>query len=173
VQLFRSLGKALPTGVASDPEGQDTEDAELAHMLAPLGGAFGFKGAGLAGMAEILSAVLTGMKLSFDILDMGGPDMSTPREMGAFVLAIHPDAFTDRARFDAGMRRYLETLRNSPARPGATLMAPGDREWAEAARREREGVRLDPATVSAFESLAGRHGIALPFDGLAGGAAPG
>ena len=163
IQLYRSLGRPLPAGVASNGDGRDTQDAGLAEMLAPLGGAFGFKGAGLAGMAEIFSAALTGMKLSFDIAPMAGPDLSTPRGLGAFVLAIRPDALVDRETFDAGMRRYRDTLRSSPARQGGSVLAPGDREWAEAERRERDGIPIDPETERSFRALAARFGLDAPF----------
>ncbi|WP_165225231.1 Ldh family oxidoreductase [Affinirhizobium pseudoryzae] len=162
VLLYRSLGRPLPDAVASDKDGVDTTDANLTEMLAPVGAAFGFKGAALAGVAEIFSAVLTGMRLSFDIAPMGGPDFSTPRELGAFVMAIKPDAFVDRLTFDEGMRHYLERLRGSRPRDGGAVMAPGDREWAVAREREEEGVLLDPATATAFEALSGRLGIAAP-----------
>ncbi|WP_420024330.1 Ldh family oxidoreductase (plasmid) [Cereibacter azotoformans] len=163
VQLNRSLGRPMPEGVASDAAGIDTTEAAAVEMLAPLGHAFAFKGAGLAGLVEILSAVLTGMRASFDILPMAGPDLSTPRRMGAFVLAIRPDAVIPRDEFEAGMRHYLAALRASPAREGARVLAPGDREWAEARRRAAEGVPLDPATEAAFAALARRFGLATPF----------
>lgn len=163
IQLYKSLGRALPAGTASAGDGSDTQDAGLTEMLAPLGGEFGFKGAGLAGLVEILSAVITGMRLSFDIAPMGGPDFSTPRGMGAFVLAIRPDAFVDAATFEAGMRRYVETLRGSPARPSEAVLPPGDREWAEAERRDREGVPVDPETAASFVRLAEKFGLPSPF----------
>ncbi|MFC5758621.1 Ldh family oxidoreductase [Rhizobium sp. GCM10022189] len=162
VQLYRSLGRQLPEGVASDERGYDTTDPGVADMLAPLGGEFGFKGAGLAGIPEILSAVLTGMKLSFDIAPMPGPDFSTPRGLGAFVIALNPAAFLDVETFDAAMKRYVETLRTSPAREGFKVMAPGDREWAVAAEREKHGVTLDPATVDAFRTLAATYRLVSP-----------
>lgn len=162
VMLYQSLGVALPEGVASDANGIDTRDADAVEMLAPLGGEFGFKGAALAGVAEILSAVLTGMKLSFDIAPMGGPDFSTPRSMGAFVLAIKPEAFLERDVFDAGMTRYLDTLRNSPGRADCSVMAPGDREWRVAEERVRNGVAIDEVTAQAFAALARQYGVALP-----------
>ncbi|MGI2033569.1 Ldh family oxidoreductase [Rhizobium panacihumi] len=161
VLLYRSTGTELPQAVASDSAGIDTRNAEAVDMLAPLGGEFGFKGAGLAGLAEILSAVVTGMRLSFDIPGMMSADMATPRGLGAFVIAIKPDAFGDQATFDAGMARYLEVLRNSPAREGQRVMAPGDREWAVAAEREKNGVVIDPATREAFAALGEKYGVAL------------
>ena len=162
VLLYRSLEKSLPDAVASDSEGIDTSDPFATDMLAPLGGEFGFKGAGLAGLSEILSAVVTGMRLSFEIAPMQGPDFSTPRELGAFVMALSPDAFGDRATFNDGMHRYLQALRSSPARQGAHVMAPGDREWQTAAHREAYGVPLDPATWKAFAALSDRYGVELP-----------
>lgn len=162
VLLYRSLGLPLPDGVASDGEGTDIDDPHGVEMLAPLGGAFGHKGAGLAGLVEILSAVLTGMKLSFDIAPMGGPDFATPRGMGAFVVAIRPEAFIAREAFEAAMTRYLDRLRGSRTAPGATVMAPGDREWAEAEARERDGIPVDPVTLEDFTTLAERFGVPLP-----------
>jgi LDH2 family malate/lactate/ureidoglycolate dehydrogenase len=127
-------------------------------MLAPLGGEFGYKGAGLAGLAEILSTALTGMKLSFELIGMEA-DLTRPRHLGAFVIAIEPTAIIDRASFDATMRRYVDALRASPALPGRKVLAPGDREWAEAEARARDGIPLDPATRTAFSALAERLGI--------------
>lgn len=164
VLLYRSLGLPLPPSTASDAHGHDTQDASATEMLAPLGGEFGFKGAALAGVAEIFSAVLTGMKLSFDIDPMNGPDFSTPRGMGAFVLAIKPEAFLDAETFSAGMQRYLDVLRNSPARENCRVMAPGDREWLVAADRERNGVTIDPATRETFLALSQRLNVPLPFE---------
>ena len=102
------------------------------------------------------------MSLSFDLAPMGGPDYSTPRGLGAFVFAIQPEAFGERSTFDAGMTRYLDVLRNSPAREDCRVLAPGDREWTVAAERDASGVTLDPATRTAFEALAGRYGAQLP-----------
>ncbi|GAB5376741.1 MAG: Ldh family oxidoreductase [Acuticoccus sp.] len=168
VLLYRSTATTLPDGTASDRGGVDTRDAGAADMLAPLGHAFGFKGAGLAGVAEIFSAVLSGMKLSAELLPMGGPDLTTPRGLGAFVMAFDPAAFVDRGPFEEGMARYVASLRGSRPRDGAEVLAPGDREWREAERRAREGIPLDPVTVAAFARLAEEHRVAplatLPND---------
>jgi LDH2 family malate/lactate/ureidoglycolate dehydrogenase len=163
VKLYRSLGRELPEGVASDAEGHDITNPSLVEMLAPLGGEFGFKGAGLAGLVEILSAVLSGMRLSFDLLPMNGPDFSTPRALGAFVMALKPGAFVPEDVFQAGMRRYVDVLRSSPAREGLKVMAPGDREWRVAEERTKNGIPLDPATQEAFRTFADRYGLKAPF----------
>ena len=161
VQLYASLGETLPEHIASNEAGMDVTNPRQAAMLAPLGGAFGFKGAGLGGVAEIFSAVMTGMRISPDLMSMDDPDMSTPRELGAFIIALDPTAFVTGDMFRAGMTHYLTMLRDSPTRDGARVMAPGDREWEEAARRRRDGIPLDPATQQAFDEIAGVTGITL------------
>ena len=74
------------------------------------------QGAGLAGVAEIFSAVMTGMHISPDLMSMDDPDLSTPRQLGAFIIAFDPTAFVTGAVFSAGMEHYLVSLRDSPPR---------------------------------------------------------
>jgi LDH2 family malate/lactate/ureidoglycolate dehydrogenase len=150
VLLYRVLGQRLPPAVAADAEGAPTRDPNDVRMLLPLGGTdFGFKGAALAGVATVLSAVLQGAVLDHAMLPMvGGPDMATPRGMGHFCLAIDPGFFGGRVVFEQGMRAYLAALRSSPAREGEEVMAPGDREWKVEAERERDGIPVDPETAA-------------------------
>lgn len=164
VELHRSLQRNLAKGVASDRDGRDTTDPFSAEMLAPVGGSdFGFKGAALGGVAEIFSAVLTGMKLSPDIAPMVGPDFLHAREMGAFVIVMDPVAFVAAPLIEAGMTRYLSLLRGSKPRAGQRVMAPGDREWARAAQRQVQGIPLDPVTVANFSQLAEDYKVKLPW----------
>ena len=164
VELHRSLQRDLAKGVASDSDGRDTTDPFSAEMLAPVGGSdFGFKGAALGGVAEIFSAVLTGMKLSPDIAPMVGPDFLHAREMGAFVIVMDPVAFVAAPLIEAGMTRYLSLLRGSKPRAGQRVMAPGDREWARAAQRQVQGIPLDPVTVANFSQLAEDYNVRLPW----------
>lgn len=149
VLLHRSLDEPLPDGVAATPDGVPTTDPHEADMLLPLGGVdYGYKGAALAGVATLFSALLTGTTLDPDFIPMyGGDDISTPRNMGHFVLVIDPDKFAGRAAFGAAIGQYLTSLRGSPARAGGRVMAPGDREWEEMDRRRAEGIPVDPDTA--------------------------
>lgn len=156
VLLYRTLGRALPEGVAADNSGKWTEDPNAAEMLMPLGGSdFGFKGAGLAGFVTLLCSVLIGGTLDHLVIPMAGADdLETPRDIGHFCLAIDPDRFAGRAAYDAAIIRYLTDLRRSTSRPGEAVMAPGDREWAVAADRRRSGIPVDRETAD-FLGLAG------------------
>ncbi|WP_373183423.1 Ldh family oxidoreductase [Halomonas campaniensis] len=155
VQQYGAIGRELPDQVAADARGRVTRvPAEVAALL-PLGGSdFGFKGAGLGGMVEVLSSTLSGMLNGFRLLPMGGPDMATPRGVGHFFLALNPAAFVDRATFAACLAEYLADLRAQPAVDGAEVLAPGDREWRCLARRDAEGIPLDSANRVAYATLA-------------------
>jgi LDH2 family malate/lactate/ureidoglycolate dehydrogenase len=158
INLYRTLGLQLPPDSAVDAHGMPTTDAAQAAALVPLGGhGFGFKGAGLAGLVTILSAVLGGGTVDDLVAPMAGPDFATPRNLGQFCLAIDPERFAGAASFAETMARYLERLRDGPA--SAPPMAPGDREWAVEDDRLKSGIPLDPETAA--------------FLGLTDGQAPG
>lgn len=149
VLLHRSLDTPLPPGVAANAEGVPVTDPAEVDMLLPLGGTdYGYKGAALAGVATLLSAILMGTTLDPEFIPMyDANDTSTPRNMGHFFMAIDPQHFGGRSVFDSGLLRYLDALRGSPARPGGKTMAPGDREWAVAEERARDGIPIDPDTA--------------------------
>lgn len=150
VLLHRSLGIELPAGVAADAEGHSTRDPHAAEMLLPLGGEeYGYKGAGLAGVATLFSALLTGTTLDPDFIPMYGTGNDhEPRNMGHFVMVIDPGKFVGAELFGQAIGSYLASLRGASARAGGgPIMAPGDREWDEADRRSTKGVPIDPDTA--------------------------
>jgi ureidoglycolate dehydrogenase (NAD+) len=151
VLLYRSLGRDLPSEVAADMDGEPTRNPHRAEILTPLGGSdFGFKGAGLAGLVTILSAVLTGATPDHLVKPMGDGHLE-PHDIGHFCLAIDPERFVGREAYEALMAQYLTGLRTSPARGGETVLAPGDREWRTMEERHRIGIPVDPDTARFLE----------------------
>ena len=149
VLLHRSLESPLPQGVAADARGEPTTDPHKVEMLLPLGGEeYGYKGAGLAGVATLFSALLTGTTLDPDFIPMyGGDNIKDPRNMGHFVMVIDPGKFVGAPLFGLAIQSYLTALRGAQIRTDGRVMAPGDREWEEMDRRDREGVPIDPDTA--------------------------
>lgn len=163
VLLRRATGTPLPPEVAVDASGETTLDPHDAAALHSLGGAgFGYKGAGLAAMVDLLCSAFTGMGHSATLAPFGGPDYSQPIPIGHFFLVLKPEAFQALSAFDARVAAFLGDLRNAPARPGSKVMAPGDLETAEAARRRRDGIPVDRVTWVSLEAVARRHGIPVP-----------
>ncbi|NHO32425.1 Ldh family oxidoreductase [Acetobacter fallax] len=153
VKLYRSLNQALPAGVAVDANGHPTQDQHAAAFLQPLGGKdYGFKGAALAGVVTILSAVITGATPDPEMVPTDATrNANTPQNVGHFFIAINPDHFVGRTAYETAITHYLALLRNSPATdPAHPVMAPGDREWKEAAERMKHGIPVDPDTMQAL-----------------------
>lgn len=160
VLLARALGTELARDVAADAEGRFVTDPMQAEMLAPLGGAlFGYKGAGLGGLAEIFSTAFSDAPLSPELPPMVSDDMETPRRLGAFVLALDPAAFGGAEVFRAVVSRYLAAVRGSRRAGTEPVLAAGDREWQEEARRRTQGIVLDRDTVSALNVFAAERSL--------------
>ena len=133
------------------------------RAVLPLGGAtFAYKGAGLAAMIDILCSAFTGMAHGATFQPLGGPDLSTPIPIGHFFLILQPATFQALTAFDGRVGAFLDDLRSQPARPGEKVMAPGDIEKAEAARRRANGIPVDRVTWQALADIAGRYGVPVP-----------
>ena len=103
--LSRTLKMELPADVAVDAHGNYTTDPETGEMLAPLGGSrYGYKGAGLAGMIEIMSAALTGMRFGFE---QDGKALGDT-ELGHLVVAIDPGLLGDAADVASRVAAYID-----------------------------------------------------------------
>jgi ureidoglycolate dehydrogenase (NAD+) len=102
---------------------------------------------------------MTGMAHCSRLLPMVGEDLSTPRRLGHFFIVINPEAFVPQAVYDAGMASYLADIRASPAKAGATVMAPGDREWAVADRRTATGIPMSAALAAEYRVIARDYGL--------------
>jgi LDH2 family malate/lactate/ureidoglycolate dehydrogenase len=163
VSLRRATGTPLPADVAVDSAGEMTRDPHAAAALLPLGGAaFGYKGAGLAAMIDILCAAFTGMVHGAAMEPLGGPDYGRPIPLGHFFIVMNPAVFEGAATLDDRIGALLTDLRGEPASPGAKVMAPGDVEKAEAERRRRDGIPVDTETWRALATAALAHGVSLP-----------
>lgn len=160
IRDYELKGLPVPEDVAVDAAGQMTTDPTAVAALLSFGGErFGFKGAGLAAVMEVMSAALTGMGHCTRLLPMSGPDLSTPRRLGQYYIVINPEAFVPRALYDAGIAAYLADLRATRAKPGTKVMAPGDREWECLRERSRDGIPVAAALREEFLTIAGDLGL--------------
>lgn len=135
----KQKGQPIPEGWALDKDGNPTTDAEaaLAGTMVPMGDA---KGAALALMVEILSAVLVGANLSFEqtsFFDGKGPSPGT----GHLIIAMDPQAF--------GHRGFAERM---TALVGAVT--------------GQEGTRLPGARRIDLRAKARAEGLAVPDEVL-------
>lgn len=157
---YQSIDRPLPQDVAVDGAGDMTTDPLKTEALLPLGGrGYGYKGAALAGMCEVLCSALTGMAFSHQLLAINGPDLSTPRQLGHFFLVMKPEAFIDPDIYGEQLSTYLADLRGQSAATDAKVMAPGDREWSVQKKRQVSGVPIDPVLWENLNNIASELGI--------------
>lgn len=158
VLLSRAVGASLPVDAALNPTGGFTQDAAAAMVLAPLGGReFGYKGAGLAGMAEILSGALTGMRLGSELDGTALADT----DLGHLFIAIDPGVFAPLAEVAQHVAGYCATLAGM-SRDGATVHPAGGPQWAARDDRTANGIPVPAAVWEELAGVASRFGLALP-----------
>lgn len=155
VLRFRTEGLPLPPGVAVDEAGAFTTDPHVARALAPAGGAdFGYKGAGLAGFAEVLSAVLTGMRLATEQPD----GIVCDSDIGHFMLAVDPTLLMPLQAFGLKLQTYLDGFANQPG-----TYAAGGPEWERRDRRLKEGIPIADGLYAELEEVARLTSVPIPF----------
>ena len=160
VQDYLMEGLSLPPDVTVDRAGEPTIDPAQSGALLPLGGTFfGYKGAGLASMIEVLCAVMTGSPYCSRLPAMKGPDFSTPRRLGHFFLVIDYRRFVSRQIYEAGMQGYLHDLRSQSAKTSRRVMAPGDREWSIMEERKKRGIPVMRRLREELDSLSDQLGV--------------
>jgi LDH2 family malate/lactate/ureidoglycolate dehydrogenase len=160
VQDLMKEGLSLAPDVAVDSDGMPTEIPTHSAALLPLGGInYGYKGAALASMVEVLSAVMTGMPHCSRLLGMAGPDFVTHRHLGHFFIVIDPSRFVSSEVYNQAMDAYLRDLRAVKGRKEMKVMAPGDREWAVEEDRQLHGIPVADQLKIDLDQLADNWGI--------------
>lgn len=151
---------AIPEGWAMDSEGVPTTDTQtaLTGLLMPLGG---YKGSGLAMMAEILCAVLSGGAMS---TQLGGIRVKgQPMRTSQFFLAIDVARFMPLADFERRMQDLVAMVKSAKtARGYDEVLVAGDPEWRAEQSRRIEGIPLSDGVWKSLSDAAQQLGVALP-----------
>ncbi|HLJ47169.1 MAG TPA: Ldh family oxidoreductase [Bryobacteraceae bacterium] len=151
---------SLPHGWALDINGVPTNDpqAGLDGSPMPLGG---YKGSGLAMMAEIFCAVLSGGAMS---TELGGIRITDrPMRTSQFFLAIDVARFMPLDEFAARIRQLVGIVKSSEPAPGYDeVLVAGDPEWRAEAARRIQGVPVFEGTWGPLCSVAAELGVEVP-----------
>jgi ureidoglycolate dehydrogenase (NAD+) len=155
VLRYRTEGLELPEGVAVDASGAFVTDPNKAVALAPVGGSdFGYKGAALGGVADVLGGLLTGMRLSSDQDGLALGDT----KVGHFVMAIDPTLFMTLEAFGMGVQTYIDRFKSQPG-----TYAAGGPEWERRRQREAGGIPLPDGLYAELAAGADKAGVPLGF----------
>ncbi len=166
LRLARDRGERVPPGWLADADGEPVTDpagyfagtADLRFLGGdPATG--GYKGYGLALLADILCGVLSGASVGTDV---AGGALREDADIGHFFLAVDVGAFRDDGAFRTGLDRMLGTLRGSaPARPGEPVGYPGLPEH-ERRLSSAESVAVPAEVVAELDEVAARLDLPAP-----------
>lgn len=134
IRVYAEQGKNIPAGWALDKDGHPTTDAKKAidGILLPMGG---HKGYGIALAVEMLSALLSGVRLSCETQSMF--DVSKAANIGHFIAVIDISHFLPPEEFKARAGAWLGRIAGSePCDTSSVIVIPGTPE--EKCRREHE-----------------------------------
>jgi uncharacterized oxidoreductase len=144
MRVAHNKGEKVAPGLLIDERGHPSDDPRYA-VVPPLGAILpfgGHKGYGVALACELLGGALSG----------GGTwhygESSKQRVLnGMLAIVIDPSRLDSGAGFAGESRQFLDWLRKSPVAPGFDkLRIAGEPERETRARREREGIAVDPTT---------------------------
>lgn len=109
ITMAKAAGESIPEGWALDAEGNPTTDPEaaLGGSLVSMGG---YKGWGFGLMAELLTAGMTGSRVSADVTPLKAPE-GTPHDLGQFYLVVDP---SESEHFFGRMAQVAESIADDP-----------------------------------------------------------
>ncbi|KPU78207.1 uncharacterized protein Dana_GF24300, isoform B [Drosophila ananassae] len=140
IEIQRRKGAKLPDGWAQDPDGNNTNDAELGFStgcLYPLGGSeltSGYKGYGLGAMVDVFSGVMSGANYSTKVRKWTHAGADTAADLGQVFIAVDPNCFAP--GFEERMTDFNGRLRNTTPQPRASGWRQGE-PWHEFCGRGR------------------------------------
>ena len=165
-RIFKALvngEETIPAGWAMDRDGVPTTstDAAVRGLPMPLGG---YKGSGLAMMAEILCGALSGGAMGTEV---GGIRVEgKPTRVSQTFLAIDIARFMPVDVFTRRVEWLVGTIKSAtPAKGYDEVLVAGDPEWRAEAERRAGGIPLGEGTCEALAKTADRLGV--PSDTLA------
>ena len=161
VRAAAEAKKEIPPNWAVDEEGNPVTDATQAKAVTPMSGA---KGYAIGLMIELLCSGLTGMAYGPGIVRKFD-DWENPQNLGHFVQAIDPSAFTQDDSFCSRVDEIFEDIRKQPAsdsNPFAKVLIPGEPEFERKEQRLAQGCPVAPEIASQLKELGDRLGVSWP-----------
>jgi uncharacterized oxidoreductase len=176
LDAYEADGRSIPDEWAVDEDGAPlTDPAAMGEFreghprgaIRPLGGtAAGYKGTGLAVMAELFAGLLGGGPV------VGQRDPESWFSNGAAFLAIDPTAFSDRETMAAQVEAVAREFRSAGSDPdvpvgagarGDDPLLPGEAEYRTRRDRSEAGIPLPAEVRVALSDLAAAHDVENPL----------
>jgi ureidoglycolate dehydrogenase (NAD+) len=156
-------GEQIPNTWLIGPDGHPTTDGALYPHSTALAPMAGYKGYGLGLWCEVMSALIPGGAMTWQVGSWMFDPASRPSWHNASITVFHVDAMTNRADFNARMKTLIDEIHAAPAADGVeSVLLPGEREWKNSAAAHRDGIPLPEDVRTKLREASEIAGIAFP-----------
>ena len=136
-------GESIPTTWLIGPDGLPTTDGSLYPYHAALAPMAGHKGYGLGLWCEVLSALIPGGAMTWQVGSWLFDAPSKPSLHNASFFVADIDAMTDRVAFNSRMKSLIDEVHQAPTSDGIpSVLLPGEREFQMARDAAQRGIAL-------------------------------
>lgn len=156
-------GESIPNTWLIGPDGQPTTDGRLYPQQAALAPMAGHKGYGFGLWCEILSAILPGGNMTWQVGSWMFDDPSRPSWHNASFTVIDVAAMTPMDEFQQRLHRLIDELHAAPKATGVDrVLLPGEREWNHFHLAKEQGIPLPPDVQDKLRQASAMTGIQMP-----------
>lgn len=160
VYAAHQRGEPIPPNWLIGPDGKPTIDGSLYPQSAALAPMAGHKGYGFGLWCEILSAILPGGNMTWQVGSWIFDDPARPSWHNASFIAIDVAAMVPRDQFERRLQALIDEIHAAPTAEGVErILLPGEREWENFHRVQSEGIDLPPDVVEKLSQAAACVGL--------------
>jgi len=157
-------GEVIPSTWLIGPDGHPTTDGSLYPHSAALAPMAGHKGYGLGLWCEILSAVIPGGNLTWQVGSWIFDPPSRPSWHNASIMVVDLESVCGLSVFFERMKRLIDEIHQSPPADGTHgVLLPGEREFQLQRLSEKNGIALPEDVCMKLREVAEISGITLPL----------
>jgi ureidoglycolate dehydrogenase (NAD+) len=164
VYAAHQRGEPIPPTWLIDTQGRPTTDGSLYPAHASLAPMAGHKGYGLGLWCEILSAIIPGGNMTWQVGSWIFDSQSRPSWHNASFLAMDVGALVPREQFDERLRTLIKEIHAAPTAEGVErVLLPGEREWSNRRRALEAGIDLPADVVEKLGLASSLTGVSPPW----------
>jgi L-2-hydroxycarboxylate dehydrogenase (NAD+) len=178
LEVYNKKKQPIPLGWAIDSSGIGSRDpaavlrdikAKGCGGILPLGGSTetfgGHKGYGLALLVEIFTGIFSGgytSNYTYGYVGEGLPLRNEVKTCSCFI-AVDYSMFGDKAEIEGRLSTYLQEIRDSEKANGQRrIYTHGEKEMEARAKRIKEGILLNEATLDEIKKIGNELGLNVP-----------
>jgi len=160
VYAAHQRGEPIPATWLIGKDGRPTTDGSLYPYQASLAPMAGHKGYGFGLWCELLSAVLPGGHLTWQVGSWMFDEPTRPSWHNASFTVWNVSAMTSEEAWLSRLKHLVDEIHAAPTADGIDrVLLPGEREWANHRRASEQGIPLPADVVAKLKTIAEETGL--------------